>query len=585
MINTTTQKSDSKQLGILLPSSNKALAEALKDASPKQLEIISKGSDLKSVINTILKEAKGSSNKLLLDLVKNNKTLKNLGNPQDTIKDLVNSIKEDKNPLPIENKLKSFLSNIKDLKPQELNQKLVSSGVKTDQGTKENIKQIVSDVLKQIQTTSSETDKKSIQLINNSPLKELSNILKSDIKSIKSLLNELKDLKPQQIEQKLSNLGVNIKELKQEALNTIDIKKDIKSIVNDVIKQIQTTTSNSDKKIVDIVKNSPLKELVQNLKTDASEAKTPQKDIRSFLIEIKDAKPEQLLQRLAKTDILTDMTSKDLKTNISNLLLQANASSMSDKQLLELVKNSVVKDLINVMNTPVSTPKEAQSIDKLLKNFLLDIKDLKPDEIKQRLANSGVFLESNVKKSINSPTALKDISTNDLKAILAKASEEITKSSHPNKPEILRNIDKLSLQIDQYQLVSYLSNSSSIFLPFSWDQMQEGNINIKNGGNGKFYCDIDLKLKDYGEVKLKLAIYDTNQLDMNVFASNKEFKDIFQENIPSLRSALIDANITPRKLRVHEPKQDKTNQTQTTSYSSGYETIDDDFKMGFRVKA
>ena len=90
MINIST----SKQLGIVLPNTNKALAQVLSNASPQELEVISQGKDLKSVMNTILKRsgADSSTDKELLRLVKNNPTLKNLGDVSSTIKDLLNSI-------------------------------------------------------------------------------------------------------------------------------------------------------------------------------------------------------------------------------------------------------------------------------------------------------------------------------------------------------------------------------------------------------------------------------------------------------------------------------------------------------------
>ena len=158
-----------------------------------------------------------------------------------------------------------------------------------------------------------------------------------------------------------------------------------------------------------------------------------------------------------------------------------------------------------------------------------------------------------------------------------QAGEEIAKSSHVNQSEILKQIDKLSLQIDHYQLLSHLSNGTSLYLPFSWDMLEEGNIEMKKSDDDKFYCDIDLKLKEYGELNLKLTLYEENQLNLHIYSSNEEFKTKVKENIPSLRSALIDTHITPREIRIFEPKAKAPN--------SPYGAVDDDFQMGFEVKA
>ena len=104
-----------KQLNIVLPNTNKALSEALNSASPKELKSLSSFGDLKSMMNSILKQSTdpNSSNKVLLELVKNNPTLKNLGSVSSTIKDLLKAINFEKNPSPIEKTIKHILVNIK----------------------------------------------------------------------------------------------------------------------------------------------------------------------------------------------------------------------------------------------------------------------------------------------------------------------------------------------------------------------------------------------------------------------------------------------------------------------------------------
>jgi flagellar hook-length control protein FliK len=170
--------------------------------------------------------------------------------------------------------------------------------------------------------------------------------------------------------------------------------------------------------------------------------------------------------------------------------------------------------------------------------------------------------------------SVKEILSEDLKAVLLKAGDEISKSSHPNQAEILKHVDKLLLQIDYFQLLSHLSNSSSLYLPFSWEQLEEGNINIKKDKEDKFYCDIDLKLKEYGELKLKLALYDENQINIHIYSDSAEFKEIVKENIASLRSALIESQITPREIRIFD----------AVKKNSPYESSENHINIGFEVK-
>lgn len=67
----------SKTLNIILPNTNKALNEVLKSITPKELENLSKGRDLKSIVSTLLQHSASDSSgdKKLLSMLKNNPTL------------------------------------------------------------------------------------------------------------------------------------------------------------------------------------------------------------------------------------------------------------------------------------------------------------------------------------------------------------------------------------------------------------------------------------------------------------------------------------------------------------------------------
>ena len=287
---------------------------------------------------------------------------------------------------------------------------------------------------------------------------------------------------------------------------------------------------------------------------------------------IKNASPKEL-------QILSQ--SKDLKSILSSLLTQSSQKNTNDSALLDLLKNNPtlkslgsasnnLKDLLNA----VKTQKNPLPVETTLKTFLTNIKELNQPILKQKIENSGIFLEAKLKNA--NTQNMKELISNDLKSILLKAHEEINSSTHANKTEILKHVDKLLLQIDYHQLLSHLSNSSSLYIPFSWEQLQEGHINIKKDKDDKFYCDIDLKLKEYGELNLKLALYDKNQLNLRIYSDSIAFKEIIKENISSLRSALIENNVTPREIRLLDlTEADK---------SSPYQDNSTDIDMGFEVK-
>ena len=536
--------SDFKQLGIILPNTNKALERVLRDATHKELEAITQGKDLKTVLGNILKQSAATpdANKELLQVVKDNPTLKNLGDVSTSIKDLLTSLKSDKNPLPLEKVLENFLSNMKDVKNTPLKQKLDNSGIflesklKDVQNPQLELKNTLISLVKNLQNTTSPTSK----VIAN----EAKVLLHSEV---------LKSLKTPNLETKISNF---------ESINT----------ANDNPKALTQLSSAVDK-------------LITSLKTTLSKADSIHTPVLTKAL-------EQLHHKL-EPKILTSENFKlaPIKESLEVISTQLQKSFTMESKSLMASLDKILEVLKSVAPSPTTSKVSLESfleknVPKMITNLTEEIKTLiqKADPIFHKDTTSIL----NKLESLNTPQKLhpqnnvKEIMTNDLKAVLLQAGEEVTKSNHPNQTEILKHIDKLSLQIDNYQLLSHLSNGTSLYLPYSWDMMEEGNIQMKKSDDDKFYCDIYLKLKEYGEINLKLTLYEKNQLNLHIYSSNEAFKNIIQENIPLLRSALIDTQITPREIRIHEPK---TNAGFASAYkqvaSSAYET---EIRMGFEVK-
>ena len=61
--------SSASNLGIIVPSKNKALAQVLQNATQSELEVLSDGKNLKSIMNTILKIGRASCRERVLRLV------------------------------------------------------------------------------------------------------------------------------------------------------------------------------------------------------------------------------------------------------------------------------------------------------------------------------------------------------------------------------------------------------------------------------------------------------------------------------------------------------------------------------------
>ena len=289
----------------------------------------------------------------------------------------------------------------------------------------------------------------------------------------------------------------------------------------------------------------------------------------------------QVLKNATPKELSMLSKGKDLSSVLSSLLQKSEQNPAQNATLLSLLKNNpTLKELGSVTSTLkdlhqlLTQEKSPLPLEKILKNFTSGIQNISEKELKTKLQNSGVFLESKIKTQAQTPQ-LKDMFANDLKAALLKTQEELTNANNPNKQELLKQIEKLTLQIDYYQLGSHLSNASSIYLPYSWDALEDGNITLKKAKENRFFCDIELNLKEYGALNLRLGMFEQNQLSINITTQSQELKKKIQEHLSELKKQLISVGITPREIRFIE----------ALATSSAYERSSEDLAMGFEVKA
>jgi hypothetical protein len=178
-------------------------------------------------------------------------------------------------------------------------------------------------------------------------------------------------------------------------------------------------------------------------------------------------------------------------------------------------------------------------------------------------------------KKLIQATKIQELFSNDFKALLHKSLEELHSSSHPQKTELVKQLDKLSLQIDYYQLLSHLSNASALYIPYSFDAIEDGNITLKSAKENRFFCDIELQLKEYGLLKLRLGMFEKNQLNINIECESDLLETKMKNNISQLKENLFQAGIYPKDIRFI-----KQTQQRETPYTNAQE-----LDLGFEVKA
>jgi len=290
--------------------------------------------------------------------------------------------------------------------------------------------------------------------------------------------------------------------------------------------------------------------------------------------------------------LLWTLKDKNIQDLLKNIFNDAINNTKSNETILNLLKNSTVfKELGNFTNELKSLLNLIKSDNNLsgfqnsIKNFLTNIENSDDKTLKEMIAKSGVFLESKLLQSATpqdkeTTAQLKSNISHDIKAVLLQLQEEIQNSSNIHSKEILKQVDKLLLQVDYYQLLSYSSSSNYIYFPFMWEQLEDGSLNFKQLEEEKFYCEINLKLKSYGKLKIMLILYKPNNLNLSIFTEQDKLKRKVQENIQFLKQALNKINLIPSQIKLLDLKDDDTKAEKKNIYGQN-----EQIGFGVNIKA
>ncbi|MBN2869636.1 MAG: flagellar hook-length control protein FliK [Campylobacterales bacterium] len=483
------------RLKIILPNTNKALAEAIKSATPEQLVQIREGKDIKSLITSVFQEkiTASKSDQALLQILKNAPAFKNMGNFSDQLGSLAAELKNVPDLARRAGVVENFLKNFTSLNGETLKSQLAQSGVFME-----------SKIAQALQTLPS---------------------FKETLQSLHSLLSQSARPGARELGNSLASL------LQHPSLQTDSLDPASAKILAGGVQKIAESLRSLNTS-VDVLYSKEVAQLA--------------------------AKIEALALTCAPSQ-----EAKPLLSQLYGALLSSNAGPSA--LLLDGIEQLLKPE------TPL--PDDLQSFSRQLGSVLE-----KSDPIPRALAllpQLGTFADPDF---LSIDTLLQKTLGDDLKSQLLGLSEELQNTSHPKAAELLEQVDKLLTTIDYHQLVSHLGASNSIYFPFSWDLLDEGSLAFKKGKEQKFYCEINLRLKEYGELNLMMALYDENRLDIQAHTETSELKERLSENLPQLRAVLIDAGLVPKTIRIFEMRE-KASREQESYSSQGY---GNDF--GFEVK-
>lgn len=484
------QLSPDARLSIILPNTNKALSEAIKHATPEQLETLKEGKDIKSLLTSIFqdKTTASKSDQTLLELLRNSSAFKNMGSFSDSLQSLVQELKTSSRTTTETAVLEKFLKNVSTIDPQSLKNQIASSGVFMESKFAAALHKLpdLIETLQQLKTALSEN-------------------YRSDTKALQTTLTTL-----------LENL------LLSKALQNPESAASLSQGLKIVVQMVQTTLSKTD----------PL-----------------------FSKEVANA-----VQKLDQNGAVSEI--KHTLSQLYGTLLKSNVPESND------VLDAIEKLLRNL------SPSSAEEVNAFARHLRDTLMRDNTEELYGIAAKLEAFTDP---KSLITETFLKESMADDLKSNLLSLREELTLSGDPADQKLLEQTDRLLTQIDYHQLLSHIGSSNSIYFPFVWDQLQEGSLTFKKNKENKFYCEIRLKLKEYGDLNLMMALYEGNQLDIQAHTEKPELKALIHENIGELRTLLIRSGLTPRSIRIYEATETKTPIQETYAASEGTD-------MGFEVK-
>lgn len=560
--------SNGSALNILLANNNRVLNDALKEADNKTLNNLLKqdssnsSSSTNTAASSILKEVLNSikdgtkSNSSLENILKNSTAFKDLGNLSSNLSSLLESIKDDESLQKFKPLLENFLKNIKDVTADNLKEQIKNSGIflenklsSNPNAKLENLLQNISNLLKTIDTPEAKNSSQIIDnILKNIPkdgsLKgsELLNNLKTLVSSLQNLSSSLNSNQTQT----LNNLA---NELKNFIQNGSMIESKTENLVSKTLTQTQTSETENINRANNEIKsliNNQVKELLNQIKQDLTQNQNiiQNKNILTLidkLISLPDifSKSEAILNSVQNSNISN--FSNNFATNLNPLLtaLKESLQAINPKNIeIQNQINSLIKKVENIIqeytNNQLDNPKDNQKLD------------------------------------------------NDFKSILLKMQDEVAQKTDIKSQDSLKTINNLLTQIDMQQLTSLVSNSNFVYIPFFWEMLEDGTVEIKEKEEDKFFCQIKLTLKDFGKIDLMLSMYDENKLDMTIYAQREHFKVTLRDNLQKLKLALNEANIIPMHIKLLDMKEESENKEQkpTNVYQNNY---NNDFITSSRI--
>ena len=558
--------SSNNLLNILIPNDNKVLKEALKEADSKTLEQMVKNNSgsVNDVLKNLFENLKNGtkSNASIENMLKNTSALKDLGNVSTNLSNLLESVSKDESLQKFKPILESFLKNIKDMDANTLKEQLKNSGVflesklaTTPNAKLENILTQIQNLVKEINTPQAKQVGELLTKLLQTPQNQANSTNADFTNNLKSLTTALQNLNTSLTPSQTQNLSTLTNQLKTLVNTGTLVESKIENSVP-LDRSVQSSTQGN------IQPNTQAP--IQNLKDTLSSLQNLQsKDILTAQIK---ENPNTLLQNIQIKDSINVQT-KDLLLQIKADILQN--PTLQNRNILPMIDNLLkmpdlftkaenLQNLTSTNNLSTFSNNFMSNLSPLLTTLKENLESLNPtnSNLQNHLTKLVDKVEHLIQDLVNNPKGEVKVAE-DMKTVLLKMQDELATKTDVKSQDLAKQVDKLLTQIDYHQLASLTSNANNVYLPFLWEMLEDGNISMKKTEEEKFYCQINLTLKDFGKVDLMLALYDKNKLDLTIYAQREHFKIALRDNMQQLKVALNSVDLIPVNIKLLDLKEEK----------------------------
>ncbi|PLY11221.1 MAG: hypothetical protein C0626_01230 [Arcobacter sp.] len=554
--------STNTQLNILVANkTSNAVKEVLKEADVKTLTSQNKDFNVSTLLKTLFNNVQNStkSNETVLNLLKNSNLSKDLGSFTSNLQSLVKALPDDKSTQELKTFLQKFSITPDQATPKNVEGQIQKSGIFLE-----------SKLLNQVNNPDSKNQ--------NSLLNDMKAVLLKTKAQLETIIsNQSKNPTPQKAEVAQNNAQVT-QNVSKENINTTETLKQIDKLLTQ-LKSLDT--SNIKEQVTKPNINSEAKPTQQATPAQTIKPDSPLiNDIKTLLSKVQAqlqnqvANQTQTPQKAEVAQNNAQVTQERVQTQSTSQLLQMRVDLKTENQTQTLTKETI------------NNNETLKQIDKLLSQLKnLDTSKAKESSLKAPVTQDvKTAIQPNM-QAIRSDSPI----FNDIKTLLSKvqtqiktqigsqAQEELKalSSKESDPAETLKQVDKLLTQIDYHQLYSIANSSNNVYIPFLWDLLEDGSIDIKKIDEEKFYCLIDLTLKDLGKINLHLYLYEDDKLDISIFVEKDDTKQLIRQKATALKRELNGTAISVIGLNVYTLKEDSKENIYTQN---------DNFDFGVNIK-